>query len=141
MRPSAIQRILNLVVLLPLVLLSVSGGGLSWFRCQQTGITAAEPCCPGEALAVAAVDRSLLAMPADAKLASVECCTREALSFVKPLAEMQSRGGDNLVVPTITVAVGLAASPATPDRDAPLVTGASSFPRPPLILAKRSLLI
>ena len=144
MRPSGIKRIFNLVALLPLVVLSVSGGGLSWFRCHITGITAPERCCPEEDLAAVDADGSSPAPPAsaaDAKLASVECCTRETLSFARAPAEMPSRGGDYLVVPTIAVAIGLAASPATPDRGVALVTSASSFPRPPLILVKRSLLI
>ena len=76
------RRLLALAALLPLMLISASGGRASWFRCQLTGAVSADPCCPADA-APAAGDTS--ARPAT--VAAVDCCLRETVSIARPPAE------------------------------------------------------
>jgi hypothetical protein len=136
MRLHAIRRALTFAVLLPLVLLSVSGGGASLFRCQLTGAVSAAPCCPDEA-APAAGGSGL-----PATVAGVDCCQRETIAFVHPPAEAPSASGHD-VSPVVSAAFVVGApSLAAPSlvnfvRSAP----PDAIPRPPLRLVKRSLLI
>ncbi len=130
------RRLLALAVLLPLVLMSVSGGRASWFRCQLTGAVSADPCCPGEAAAQGDAGASL------ATIAATDCCLRETVSFAYPPAEAPlapaHEGGA-----TVTVAASdLDPAPALP----PLVNFVRAaqpdiVPLAPLRLVKRSLLI
>ncbi len=130
-----IKRLLTPAVLLPLVLVSISAGGSSLFRCQLTGVVSAGPCCPDEGDGAAP--------PAQAELAPADCCTRETIAFARPLAEAPAARGEAVAIvvvaiagdaPLISLPPPLASAPlATPDPGA--------IPRPPILLAKRSLLI
>ena len=136
MRPAATRRLLALAALLPLVLLSVSGGGASLFRCQLTGAVSAGPCCPDEAAPAAD------APAAHATVAAVDCCERETVAFAHPPAEAPGASAHDVALvfsgALAQVAPSLAApSPVNFVRSAP----PDVIPRPPLRIAKRSLLI
>lgn len=124
-----------LAVLLPLVLMSVSGGQASWFRCQLTGAVSAHSCCPDEASA----EGDAGATPAT--ITAIDCCRRETVSFAHPPAEAPlapaHEGGA-----IVTVAGELDPAPALPSL-VNFVRGAQPdiVPLAPLRLVKRSLLI
>lgn len=124
-------------VLLPLVLLSVSGGGASLFRCQLTGVVSADPCCPDQA---ASGDSGGGALPAT--VSALDCCQRETIAFAHPPAEAPSAAGrDASFVVSVALVDGtsLLATPSLVNfvRSAP----PDVIPRPPLRLVKRSLVI
>ena len=136
MRPAAPRRILALAALLPLVLLSVSGGGPSLFRCQLTGAILVDPCCPDDA--TPAGD----APAGPATVAAVDCCQRETIAFAHPPAEApgpSAHEGSFVVSVAVEGVAPLLAAPSLVSfvRSAPPDT----IPRPPLRIAKRSLLI
>jgi hypothetical protein len=129
------RRLLALAALLPLVLMSVSGGRASWFRCQLTGAVSDHPCCPDETSA----EGDAGATPAT--VAGVDCCLRETVSFARPPAEapLAPAHEDGAIA---TVAGELDPVPAPPSL-VNFVRAAQPdiVPLAPLRLVKRSLLI
>ena len=129
------MRALGTAVLLPLlVLFAAVGGRTSLFRCQLTGMTSAEGCCPDQSLAAEP------APPSDARMTTAACCIREtAVSHVP--SEPPSPAPHQLGAWLAGAASALAGLPAA-SGDRPRYAG-DRF-RPPqtsLFLAKRSLLI
>jgi hypothetical protein len=132
MRLGVIRRLLTLAALLPLVVLSSSGGGSSLFRCQLTGVVSAHSCCPEEASGDSA----------QAVIAPADCCTRETNAFSRPVAEAPAARGEAVTVVIVAVAGGPALSALPPPAPARVFAAEPRvIPRPPILLAKRSLLI
>ncbi len=135
MRLRGMRGLFVLAALLPVVLMSVSGGGMSLFRCQLTGAVANDPCCPDEASPAGDGEASSVAT-----VAATDCCLRETIAFARVPAEASAAPGHGALVAAVTV--GEAPSPAA-TLLVSFVRAARPdiVPRPPLRLVKRSLLI
>lgn len=140
-----ISRSIALAALAPLLIVAVSAGRFSQFRCLMTGLASESPCCPG-LMAAAAHDGAERTAPSDV-LAAEDCCSREDVEIARVPATAASTsasvpataGSDDAGVPATHLSPIVVTVPA-PGR---VVAHAAAFqpPRPPLLLTKRSLLI
>jgi hypothetical protein len=127
-------RLAGVAALLPLLLVAVSVGRYSQFRCVFTGAVSVEPCCPGEETA------SPVTEPRPETLSAASCCTHETVEVAKVPSEGASPSHHEAGVPVGALAALLDAAPLSSGAGLP-ARRADAPARPPILLVKRTLLI
>lgn len=124
----ALNRVICLAALVPLLMLAVSGFGYSRVRCLFTGQALDTTCCPPEAA------------PTTSVLRAASCCAGEGGSIVHPPAEAPSPPAP-LLASRFAVADVFPPPPSLPHHRVRRTAPSADDHATPILLLKQSFLV